>query len=198
MAISPAAFPVCGDMTTRLLLCQAPTMARTPKQPLSDFGTRLRQAIEDSDAVKDRADLLRKLGTDGATLYRYEKGERSPPLDLVQRIAAILGIDVADIARPSEPADATIDTPGWLDFVRRGYVQLFVSRGATPAMIESVRRDTRFKGGGTWKDYVEAMEAQLESVERTTPEPLRQARQRNAAAGRAGGGRSFVKPPAKK
>lgn len=41
---------------------------------------------------------MRHHDLEGATLYRYETGERSPPLELVQAFAASLGVTVGDLA----------------------------------------------------------------------------------------------------
>lgn len=76
---------------------------RPSSRELADFGRRLRSEIERSDRFGSRADFCRKLGIEGATLYRYENGERQPPLDLVQEFADKLGISIERLAGPPTP-----------------------------------------------------------------------------------------------
>lgn len=186
-----------GRVTTHtdMSVWQHPTMAES-KRPLAEFGIRLRAAIERSDSVANRSDLLRKIGMQGTTLYRYETGERSPTLKTVRKIARALGADPADLVGPSSTRSYLddSDSAGWADFVRRGYVQLFLARGATPEMIESCRRETRFKGSPTWKDYVVAMEDRMDELEGEAPQAIRDARDANLELERDLS--AFVKAPA--
>lgn len=74
-------------------------MGRPPKSDvdLAPFGVNLRAAIERSPHFRNRAAFLRHHATEGATLYRYERGERPPPLDLVQAFAESLDVSVSEL-----------------------------------------------------------------------------------------------------
>jgi len=71
---------------------------RPRARDLAEFGVRLREAIDRSERFKSRAEFLRFHGLEGATLYRYETGEREPPLALVKAFAESLGVDLRELA----------------------------------------------------------------------------------------------------
>lgn len=83
-------------------VCDGPRVPRKrPGRPrrreLSPFGHRLRSLIEASPAFQTRAEFIKALGLTGATLYRYEVGEREPRRDLLERMASLLGVSVASL-----------------------------------------------------------------------------------------------------
>lgn len=71
---------------------------RGPGRPrvrdLSPFGRRLRQLIAESERFASREAFLRELGIAPATLYRYETEDRLPRLDVLRRMAELLGVSV--------------------------------------------------------------------------------------------------------
>ncbi len=73
------------------------TRGRPSQKQLAPFGERLRSAIQSSPQFASRAEFLRHHGLEGATLYRYETGERSPPLPLLESFATSLGVRVSDL-----------------------------------------------------------------------------------------------------
>lgn len=108
-----------STQTQSQLECLEMAGGRPPsKKTLAPFGMRLRSAIERSTAFPSRAAFARHHGLEGATLYRYETGDRQPPLDLVREFAQSLGVSVSDLA--GDPEVQTVD----LDATRSPYPEV--------------------------------------------------------------------------
>lgn len=109
---------------------------------LTEFGKRLRAAIERSDAFESRAAFVRHHGLEGATLYRYEVGERPPPLPLVKEFAKSLGVSVSELVDDS-PSESTLQRDEDLNRALEAFVAGFDpddTRGPTPEEIAWLRR----------------------------------------------------------
>ena len=48
-----------------------------------------------------RADLASQIGVNANTVWRYEKGEREPCVDILKRIAEIFGCTIDDLVNPT-------------------------------------------------------------------------------------------------
>lgn len=95
----------------------------------------LRQARRDSGFVQTEVARLAKIGTE--TLRRWESGTASPQVDLLARVAEILGVAISDLVRVPE----TERYPGdWR--VLRGMTQpqLGAKAGITTQTVSCVER----------------------------------------------------------
>lgn len=180
-----------------MAVLQKPAMARGPKgkRAFTPFGTRLREAIEAS-SYSSRAAFLRDVGIEPATVYRYEVGDRDPPLSLVQSFADALGVTVASLLGETHADDGWADTRAWRDFVVKGYLDFFRQRGVTEAQLEHARR-TPFRGTPRVRDYVQIVEDMLREVRPEEPEAMREARRRNLREGSPDVADLLPKPPTK-
>ena len=168
-------------------------MPRGPKskRDLVPWAARLRAAIEASGRFDSRADFLRKLGHEPSTIYRYEMGDRQPPLDLLREFAAALGVSVGELlGEERDEGDERGDTRGWASFVSRGYLDFFRARGVTAEQIEHGRR-TPFRGGPGVSDYVRIFESMLREAAPNEAPEMPEARGSNLADGTPSG-RKFV------
>lgn len=81
---------------------------RPSSRELAAFGKRLRAEIERSAQFDSRAAFVRHHDLEGATLYRYETGERQPPLSLVQAFADSLGVPIDRLTGPGAEGSRTV------------------------------------------------------------------------------------------
>src|SRR5688500_14160885 len=72
------------------------------ERELAPFGRNLRAALKRS-RFKNRAEFVREIGFDQSTLYRYEVGDRDPPVSLVQQFANLLGVSVETLMGGEAP-----------------------------------------------------------------------------------------------
>lgn len=161
---------------------EADEMARGQKtEALAPFGVRLRAAIDASKKYETRADFLRRLGLDPAQIYRYETGERTPRFGLVQRMAAALGVSVADLAGEDRLLEEEWeDWPAWIALEKRGRVDELRQLGVPESNIQAARR-WDFRGEPEERDYERLFEADLLGAK---PRQLIEARKRRDAVGK--------------
>jgi len=89
-------------------------------------------------------------GIDVATISRYEKGDSTPNVDTLDRLARALGLDLADFVRHEQPRPTV--TPPFLELLgariraRRTAAHLSVSQLALQAEVDA-RSISRFESG---------------------------------------------------
>ena len=62
----------------------------------TDFGNRLKKVREEKDFKRE--DLAKQIGTSAAIIGRYERGERTPSVDIAKKIAEALGVSLDYLA----------------------------------------------------------------------------------------------------
>ena len=120
---------------------------REATEELAPFGERLRAAIKKS-RFRTRAEFLRHVGVEGATMHRYEKGSRQPPLSQVRKWATELGTTVEFLATgttlaadaPDRISTAGKVSRGWEKFVRLGLIEHYKARGLSDEQIDWLQR----------------------------------------------------------
>lgn len=81
-----------------------------------NYGSRIKQSREKANMTQE--ELGRKIGVTGVTIMRYEKNQREPRLDILERIATVLNVHPSFLAG----LDPVVDTPENREAVDKGFI----------------------------------------------------------------------------